>query len=323
MHLLSVRTLDLESWLGEPSGKVDLAIFACGYEARSAALAQSLDFSRISKSVVFSFSEYPDVPSRTSAATFYDGRADIQKVSLKGADDVGVYEILRQLISTYSIDQPLKIVIDYSSMSRVWYGAILNFFRHSSRRARVDLHMIYLAGVYEGQVRSNHVEAITSVPGFEGIAAGTGKSCAFFSLGFDPWCAFAVHERIEPDEAWAILANRSDVPEYFERAKRLNADFIKNYARDRLLSHSPFDLEGVFAKLCELISRELAHSPDITLVGLGPKPHILSMMLTAIRFPEATLVQARGRRIEPKNVTTDGRGVCAVVEFIPDMAAAE
>lgn len=318
MRLLAVSARDIRALLSSPLGEYDLGIFACGFETRSAALAKELTLSKFKKLAVFAFAEYRDTPSRSSSSAYYDDNPAMQKYSLKAGDDVGVYEALGGLMASFSPDKPLRILVDYSSMSRVWYGAILNYFRHSPRLGRVELNLCYLAGIYQGQVRSNHVEAITSVPGFEGIAAGTGKSCAFFALGFDPWCAYAVHERIEPDEVWAILAERPDVPEYLDRAKRLNEDFLKNYVRDRVLIHATFDLERVFGSLCELVSRELAKSPDVTLVGLGPKPHILAMMLTAIRFPEVTLVQARGRRVEPIDVITEGKGVSALVDFVPD-----
>ena len=226
MQLLSVHAWDIKQLVDDHRSRFDLGIFACGYESRSTALARSLDHSRFGALVAFSFKELSEMASRTEARKYYDALGGIQSFNLKGSDDIGVYEALRALTSSIDENKPLRVFVDYSSMSRVWYGAILIFFRHSTRKSPVDLFLAYMAGMYRGEVRANQVEIITAVPGFEGIAAGAGSSCAVFALGFDPWCAFAIVERIEPDEVWALLAERPDLPTYLKTARELNKDFI-------------------------------------------------------------------------------------------------
>ncbi len=320
MQLLSINTVDIKA-IQDGGENFDLAIFASGYEPRCIALPMKLARQRFGKVAVFSFKEEKEFPSRKEVGRFYDGLENTVTFEIGGADDLAVYQALRELCADLPKNRTAKVLVDFSSMSRVWYGGILNFFRHTSLCARVELSMCYLAGVYDGAVRSNQVEIINAVPGFEGIAAGSGKSCAIFALGFDPWCAYAIIERIEPDESWALLAERPDLPSYLERARELNSDFIHNYVRDKVIVFPTFDIDGVFGRLCESVSRELTHSADITMIGLGPKPHILAMMLTAIRFPEVSILQARGRRSAPKDIPAQGEGVCARVQFISDQTS--
>lgn len=318
MQLRSVKSFSIKKIIENHESQFDLAIFASGYESRSIVLPKLLHPSRLSRVAIFSFAELKNIASRDEVVRFYGTMSNAQIFEMEGGDDVAVYSALRELTSDFAEDRPLRIFVDFSSMSRVWYGAILNFFRHMHRTTGVHLYLGYMAGRYHGEVRANQVQIISAVPGFEGIAAGSSRSCAVFALGFDPWCAYAIMERIEPDVIWALIADRPDLPEYLERAKNLNRDFIRNYAHERVLIFPTFDIEGVFGRLCEWVSQGLAQTPDITLIGLGPKPHILSMMLAAIRFPEVTIVQARGQPVSPKDVPSEGQGVCALVEFIPE-----
>src|SRR5690606_21305509 len=109
-----------------------LAIFASGYEERSVHLATLMQKHQFSKSIVLGFAdESSDVVRLENDASYrkLGYRVDV----LDGDYETGIYQILRdQLQEFFTSDVALKILIDYSSMPRTWYSAILNFFRYYS-----------------------------------------------------------------------------------------------------------------------------------------------------------------------------------------------
>jgi len=69
--------------------------------------------------------------------------------------------------------------------------------------------------------------------------------------------------------------------------------------------------------LAEVISPHRFEA-NLTLVPMGPKPHVLAAILLAMRFKEVNCLRVGYRRQDPEDVGTTGDIVATRVEFIAD-----
>src|ERR1035441_5980761 len=67
---------------------------------------------------------------------------------------------------------------------------------------------------------------MVSIPGCEGGALQSQESLAIFGLGFNGWASLSVLERLEADDVFAFIASPGASPDYPERVRRLNSDFL-------------------------------------------------------------------------------------------------
>lgn len=318
MILKSIHDLPLAHPNQEGDEGFLLGIFAAGFEKRSWALAQLLNMDRFKKNVVLKFKEFDNAGARESADEFYESLPNCTPYECGTYSEDDIYAVLRECVPSGTGVDAIKIMVDYSSMPRIWYAAILNYFKMVNPQCRVELYFGYLAGIYVGQITPKSVERITVVPGFEGVAGAAGRSLAVFGLGFEPWSVYAVLERIDSDEIIALIADPGSEPKAAGLSREINNEFIEAYS-DELLPLPLFEVSTVFRILAERITFNLAQSDDVTLVGLGPKPHVLAMLLLGIRFPEVAIVQAKAQHNAPDDIDSMDVGCFTRVEFVPEL----
>src|SRR5207249_4264430 len=100
-------------------------------------------------------------------------------------------------------------------------------------------------------------------------------------------------------------------------AQAANAELIKH--SKRTLQLPLFSVERTFVHLAELIAPH-RDGGDVTLVPMGPKPHVLAAILLAMRFEEISCLRVSGRRSKAEGVGTTGAIVATRVSFKPGRA---
>jgi hypothetical protein len=289
----------------------DLALFSSGYEHRSVHVPKLVNKDRIAAVTVLGFREEQGADSRqVNDAFFGDGWTQPDLVS--GNDDQAVYELLREHLARVSADE-VRILVDYSSMSRVWYAAVLNWARYATQFTRVRIDMTYSVGEHKDPVPPMVISDILSIPGCEGSATPLFRSVALFGLGFDGLASLCVLDRLEPDTVYAYLASPSSFKDYPNQARFNNQELIEKHARDTF--GLPLDsVEQAFGQLAEIIAPHRREA-DITAVPMGPKPHVLAAILLSMRFEEVSCLRVSGRRPIHEPIAAAGHVVCTTVEF--------
>lgn len=302
--LALIRVSDI-SWSDVCSAEYDTALLASGYEPRCLTIPKRLKNAR-SKSgrpVVLGFSDWIEAPTRKDHDRYFS-EVWSQPVVISGDDQPLLSSILGE-----SPGESVHIVVDYSSMSRLWYSAVLSWARFSGRR-RVTLDFVYSAGRYEGVVTPHVIKEILAIPGCEGTIVGATKSVVVFGLGYDSWAPLCVFERLEPDvtiASWAVDAEGRDI------ARVKNDAFVRR--------NSSFDLplpldsvERTFAVLAETLG-QYRSGEDVILIPMGPKPHVLASLCVAMRLPRIQCLRVSTVRAEPAPIEGSGDVVCTRVEF--------
>ena len=224
---------------------------------------------------------------------------------VSGDDEKPIFDFLNR--HTDGIGRPLKILVDYSSMSRLWYAAVLNWSRFASSRRRVTIDFVYSIGSYVDNPSPFVVKGMVCLPGCEGRAYRLRESVAVFGLGFHGDAALCVLDHLEADTVYAFLASPGADPHYVEQVRTLNRELIENRKMQHLLELPLDNVESCYRTLAETIA---PYRPDgeITLVPMGPKPHVLASILIAMRFPEVACL-----RISSTHDTSDVIATGAVI----------
>ncbi len=288
MRSLQVLDLDIDTVHEQ---QYDVSLFASGYEPRCIYVPGLIDPSKVTNPLVFGFIEEPHVGKRHENDIFFEKYWNCVPIPLSADDEKPIYEHLYK--HTQSLDRPVRILIDYSSMSRLWYTAVLNWARFVKSTSDIIIDFVYSMGRYAEEKRPMVIRDMVSIPGCEGRAYRLRESVAVFGLGFYGLAALCVLDRLEADTVYAFLASPGSSPGYVAKTKEINKELINNHKTKAVLELPLTSIEACYRHLAETIA---PHRPDgeITLVPMGPKPHILASILVAMRFPEVACLRVSG-----------------------------
>lgn len=285
MRLYDVKDLNVQN-VGQYH--YDLAIFASGYEERCSAIPQLLNPSKMVNVVVLGFTEENTDEQRLLNDNYFT-TTWVEKITLSSSnDDREIYNILNTVFNNAYNKRAIHILVDYSSMSRLWYAGVLNWAKFFSKVDEIRIDMLYAPGVHREKISPMVINDILSIPGCEGSATSLFQSIAVFGLGFDSYAALCVLDRIEPDCYYTFLASPTIFPDYPEIVLRKNDDLIRS--AKNTLSLPLFSVEQTYNALGEIVSLHKDEA-DIIFVPMGPKPHVLASVLLAMKFREITCLR--------------------------------
>jgi hypothetical protein len=102
-------------------------------------------------------------------------------------------------------------------------------------------------------------------------------------------------------------------PDYLERVQVLNKDFLEEpRVKQNVLELPLRSVETCYRFLSELVAPH-RFKDSVTLVPMGPKPHILASILVSMRFPEVSCMRVNMTRERPEKVQPTGEIIAARV----------
>lgn len=288
MKRFQVIDVDLDTVHKE---QYNVSLFASGYESRCIHMPGLIHPSLVDNPLIFGFMEEIHSGNRDNNDKFFEERWKRPIISLSGDDEKPIYEHLHEC--TKEIDHPIHILVDYSSMSRLWYTAVLNWARFAAFGKEVIIDFVYAMGKYEEEKQPMVIRNMVSILGCEGRAYRLRESVAVFGLGFHGLAALCVLDQLEADTVYAFLASPGSTEEYVAKTREINKVLISNYKTKPVLELPLASVEMCYRHLAEIIA---PHRPDgeITLIPMGPKPHVLASILVAMRFPEVACFRVSG-----------------------------
>jgi len=144
MISLQVLDIDLDSVCEK---QYDVSLFASGYESRCIHAPKLISHDMIANPLVFGFEEESHSGKRDQNDDYFREEWNCVPIPLSSDDETPIYEHLNEY--TQSLDCPLHILMDYSSMSRLWYTAVLNWARFATFEKDVIIDFVYTMGRYE------------------------------------------------------------------------------------------------------------------------------------------------------------------------------
>jgi hypothetical protein len=301
MKLSSLTRLTYEETLWE---NYDLILLASGFEERSCFTLASIPESAIDKCVVLGFASDRHTLSRPRNDAIYGKRQLTPYVST----DPQAYEnhIKSALLAASSSvnDRPLRVFIDYSVMTRSWYGYLLTWLRYSTDAVVADVDFVYAYGHYESEFEPLHIEEISAIPGFEGGCAGARRTIAFFGLGYDRYATLAVNELIEPDHVTCYIARETPNDMRSQRVLDQNKELIALSGTQPI--YLPLgNIQEAFRILHEHFT-QVSDEDEVIAIPMGPKPHVLATLMVSQYVQRVTCLHAMGSRTNPVQVIASG-----------------
>lgn len=312
MKLYNISDISIKSIR---QNQYDLAIFTSGYEKRSTFIATLTEKMTITDTIVFGFKEYRDVANRKINDNYFTKTWKKEPLLCSTDRDEMILQMLTNRLAKKNTK--LRILVDYSSMSKLWYAAILNWARYSSRDSAVQIDFLYSIGDHKQEVLPLVIHDAPSIPGCEGKPRLLDQLVAILGLGFDGYAALNMVEHLEPDHLYNYIAAPAAFRDYPARAKRINRELIKRAGSGHLLELPLNSVAQTFSYLSELVIPFL-NKFNVTIVPMGPKPHALATILLAMRFPEITCLRLSGTRRKLDQVGTTEDLVATSVLFRAD-----
>jgi hypothetical protein len=158
LHRKEVGDLDWDSY--------DLVLLASGFEERSTYLLDSIPKRALKRAHVLGFSGEREKLSRSEN----DRRYTENGIPIFIAQSVDAYEtFLKQKLyeaAAYAgLSRPTRILVDYSVMTRAWYGYILTWLRYAAGPNAVDADFVYGHGEYVGEFEPLHIQEVSGDSG--------------------------------------------------------------------------------------------------------------------------------------------------------------
>jgi hypothetical protein len=258
----------------------DLVLAASGYEQRARHLAELIG-PRRSRAVALGFTDRK-LRSRVANDRVFK-RLGYSLLDVEGLDGSTIRGIIHEVVNATHSD--LRIVLDYTSMTRVWYATAIETLRDlNSRGTRVEVFLVYTPSKFSPPKESTANVEIGPLQGFCRLQLPTHKTALVVGLGYEAHRASGLVDYVEAAETYAFLADPALDPRFVSCVERNNSDLLKRLGSEHVIRYPLGDLRATEASLSSLCLG-LASSYRIILAPLGPKPFSMICLLFAVKFP--------------------------------------
>lgn len=200
-----------------------------------------------------------------------------------GANEVTakIFDLLENIQSTN-----IRIFVDYSSMTRSWYAAVIAAIRALSTKESVECFFSYSPSSFEAPPSTTAPnEVVSPIGGFGGLEAIDGPSALIVGLGYERDRAIGLLEYVDPGVCFAFFTDPPLDRRYLEVLKENNSSFLNLIGEENQYKHPLMDIQRTANLLMSLVWG-LKDCYRIILAPLGVKPFCLICLLLAVRYPE-------------------------------------
>ncbi|ATD28861.1 hypothetical protein AAFS68_003313 [Vibrio cholerae] len=284
-----------------------LAIFSCGYEERCIDVAEKLSQKNISNTLVLTFDQHYEDPTRVSCLDYYNTSwSNCYILEVNQREIKTIFSKVSDIIEGMDKPEQLKVLIDYTSMSRVWYSSILNYLINFYD-GEVVIDLTYTTAIYHELDLNVELGETKVIPGCEGISLTKKQNAAIFMLGFDEYGPQRLFNILNPNKIFGIMASPAASYEYEEECIQRNKNFIMhNLGGEENLIKLPINsLSSCYEHMTQILS-PLCRDYNVSFIPFGPKPHILTSILCSFNFPNVTCMYSEYIRNKTVKVESSG-----------------
>jgi hypothetical protein len=281
MELVQANQIPFEELLKE---NIDILIAASSNETRSRHLVQLSNFNA-QKKIAFLFKENQDSIIHAENALFFREKGfECFELSGESADEIVV--LLEKICGEKQFDN-IKLVVDYSSMSKMWYGTIISYFSYGEFDInKLTVYFCYTPEYFvppaAQKCKPSNPEPVFSRP----PSLNDNKPLALvIGLGYDEGKAEFLCDFFKPDDVYFFLPNPSFDSKYTEEAKLKNKKLLSKVMSNHLLNYTASNIEDIDDKLTALCLN-LRLDYRTILISLGPKTFSLASFLLNARYPD-------------------------------------
>lgn len=278
MNLTSARELTVKELLGE---HIDLVIAASGYERRATFVAKKIRSLKSEKRIALGFMDRPVLNRHKNDESF--SKMGYELIPAEGHSDEVIRKVLREYLREVGKNS-VKVVLDYSSMTRVWYAGAIEFLRgFDSSVSEVDVYFAYTPSVFARAQLPGPNMYMGPIQGFCGLSLPDKGTALLIGLGYEQQRALGLVEYVEPAETFLLFANPALDHRFVKEVERNNAEVLGAVKESNILTYPLGDL-GTTASILTSLCLSLSENYRVILAPLGPKPFTLLCLLLATRY---------------------------------------
>lgn len=318
MNNLYIEDLSRGTFLEQ---EYDLAIFSCGYEERCIDVPSLINPEKIKCTSIIHFDQHHNDPQRKICEEFFNEKYKrANHLSINQTEIALLHSHVSQLVNVIQLEKhtPLRILIDYTSMSRAWYAALLTFFmKFYGKNVVVDL--TYTNGVYHETDLNVELGDLKVIPGCEGNSLTKRNNAAIFMLGFDSYGPLRLYNLLNPNRCFGVLASPASIQKYEDTCIEKNKAFITHHLGgiENIIKLPINSLATCYEHMSQILM-PLQQEYNVSIIPFGPKPHIITSILCSLNFNNVTCMYSEYKRNRTAIVQSTGDITASRVIFEPE-----
>jgi len=209
--------------------KFDLVIASSGYEARATHIANVIN-KDIKNKVVFSFNGYTSEEIRKKNDGIFK-ELHYTSIELDGSDSITIINFIDEFIKSFS-SNTLAILIDYSSMTRIWYGSIINYFKYTSiNNKSIKVYFSYsCAELHKPVDKEFKTSYFSPIEGFCNLSIPFVPTALITGLGYETNKTFGLKEFFDAELLYLFYTEGNEFTKYvIERNEELFSQTLPKY----------------------------------------------------------------------------------------------
>jgi hypothetical protein len=306
-NLLEVETLNQIEF--------DLIICASGFEERASFLVSNYRLNSKEK-ICLSFNSFNDRYSRKRNDEIF-ASLSFSTFLIDGNSRDEIIDILTEF-ENHNSSEVINVLVDYSSMTRIWYATIINYFRYKAQKFNsVNLFFCYSVSKYiPPPAYQPYTSFIEPIDGFFNLSIPDKPSALIIGLGYEKDRAFGLKEYFDADEVYLFLTEESSDKKYTTAVIENNKSILRDSKESNTIRYTLFDLnntDSLLYKLCKDLSEDFR----VILAPCGPKPFTLICYLTNYRINSIDVWRISGGKYSrPVNKIPTGKILCLELNLI-------
>lgn len=261
--------------------RFDLFIAASGYENRSTYLASHLPDHQ-AKKIALCFDDRKSTLFRPQNDLIFR-ELGFECVEMPGNNST----ILKRLLDRFTKAdqyQKIKILVDYSCMSKTWLSGIIDYFsRNEENQEDTEVFFSYTPSWFDVPQPLHFRKINWDLPG---IFNSPGKHIAvILGLGYEKFLAESLFQSLKDHTRYVFYSNPAFDNRFVEEVLKNNEKILENLEPERVFRYPIRDLKETDALLTSLCL-ELRLNHRVVLISMGPKPFLLSCLLLSARYPD-------------------------------------
>lgn len=260
----------------------DLFIACSGYEKRASFITTDLKI-KANKKVCLSFRRLDDVLNRKDNDTLFM-KSGFLILQSNIDSHIEIREVLESFITNYK-SGTINILVDYSSMSRVWYSYILSFFDKLELDLIVNVYFSYSQSYFSPPPEIEAYKSfISPIEGYYSILPPTKPTALIISLGYIKRQAFGLSEYFDA-EPYVFIAQNNEDDLFYKAVIDNNKLLLSNVQENNIFKFSLSNLkytESLLISLC----KDLSSRYRIVIAPCGPKPFTLISFIACLKLNE-------------------------------------
>jgi hypothetical protein len=261
----------------------DLFIFGGGFDRRCCFLLDTQSISAQRK-ILFKYTE-PKILKKVNEGSVPD-IPGLEVVNVDADNCHAMKELLQAALESHTSSH-LRILMDYSCMSKNWYATAINYLiLNDTMVDKVSIFFSYTPSYYFEPSRTKKSHSATPLLCDHRSQVLNGrKKALLIGLGFDPENAKQLIKTIDPDIIFLLYSDPSFDERFTDKVLELNKKLVQSVGPANLIPYPVHDMDKTDAIITSLCI-DLRLSYKVYIAPVGPKILSLSCLLLFARYPD-------------------------------------